>query len=240
MHQTVKYVIIIIIGVVLAFNPFKMFASADATSLFAVVGIIYGVIAAFFITAASDRLDNMRRGISEEVNSLIALSIVARRISDKNFFTKKLLPAISFFCKEVIALGSHWDDERVYIALRKLTNAVADAPLKTAKDSSLFDSLESEARVLSSARQMQKLLLESRTSISEWILIVFFSAFLLFLVNAVGLSTVYLATILPSIGTNIAILLIPLVLYKIDFLDINEEKISKKPYELVLDIVNSK
>jgi hypothetical protein len=87
---------------------------------------------------------------------------------------------------------------------------------------------------------MQKLLLESRTSISEWILIVFFSAFLLFLVNAVGLSTVYLATILPSIGTNIAILLIPLVLYKIDFLDINEEKISKKPYELVLDIVNSK
>ncbi len=114
-----------------------------------------------------------------------------------------------------------------------------DTPIRNNKEQSLFASLEDSAKTLSISKQKELFILTSRTSRTEWSLVLFFSLFLLSLVTFMQLGTSYLVSVLITAGMNISVLLLPIVTYHIDFMSVEEEAISKTPYADTIAVVNS-
>jgi hypothetical protein len=242
MHPTLKYSILAIAGgLIISLNPIRFFPFSEASTLITVIGIVYGVIAAFLISAADSRFNSIRDGISEEVNSFVAIALLAKRMNNKNFLTKvkKALCSYSKFLADS-SVRSLKDSTDVFAHLRNLSKTTAEAPVKNPKQQSLFELIEGEVSTAATAKQRQLLVLHSRTSFVEWILVIFFSIFLLFLVVSMQIpNTNYIETFLLTAGLVTAILLLPVALYHVDFMAIEAEKISTKPYLDVIDIINS-
>ncbi len=70
-------------------------------------------------------------------------------------------------------------------------------------------------------------------------MMLFFSALLLSLINLMQLQSFYLLSVIVSAGMNLAVLILPLILYRIDYLTINEARLAKTPYELVIKTIGS-
>lgn len=157
--------VVILFAFLLSMNNIKLF-SLDEISLFlTVIGLIYGLIAAFTINNAWQRFSSIRDAISEEIYALMSIYIYAREFSDKATFDK-LKSKLVEYCTDVPEIEWHdyWRNEKTHKKFRDIIRIVAKTKIKNIKDEHLFDEITTELEDAARARSMQLVLSQNRTS----------------------------------------------------------------------------
>src|SRR3989344_7696408 len=91
---------ILVLSFLLSLIRLKIFTSEETNILLTVIGLIFGLIAAFAINNSWERFSKIRDEVSEETSSLINVNNFAKGLSDSKSY-KKLKNAILEYCKDV-------------------------------------------------------------------------------------------------------------------------------------------
>ena len=227
----------IFVSLILSLNPVKL-VSLDEMGLFlTVIGIIYGLMAAFTISNAWERFSVIRDSISEETYALTSAYIYAEELSDKSGFGKfkaKLLE----YCEEVpkVSWRLYWHSEKTHQKFRDIIKIVAQMKLKNIKDEHLFDEITTDLEDAARARSSQLVLSHTRISSIQWILNIALS---LFLVAGLVFTSLpdYKLSIFIIFSMISSVLMILVVMYELDTMKVYEEEISNEPYWQIIHII---
>lgn len=223
----------------LSLNTVK-FVSLDEMSLFlTVIGIIYGLIAAFTISNSWERFSKIRDAISEEIYALTSICIYSQELSDKASFLK-LKAKIIEYCKEVpnIEWHEYWKAEKTHKKFRDIIRIVAQVKIKNIKDEHLFDEITTELEDAARSRSSQLVLSQNRISKVQWSLNIFLS---LILVGSLIFTSLpdYKLSIFIIFSMIASILMILIVIYELDSMKVAEEEVSNEPYRQVVRVIQS-
>ncbi len=228
----------IILGLAFASNPIKVFPLNQAGIFITILGIVFGIIAAFTISSSSTRFNGIRDAIASELNSIVGIGTLSKRFSDRKSF-EKIRYSLVDYIKEILKLKKGNSNRgRVYKSLRAFTSTVAAAKISNSKDGALFSSIQADIRVLSSARESQMFLLDERVSATDWVLNLFLSAALIFMIMLVQIQLSYILSFLLISTAVISILLILVTIYHLDALPISDERLVLTPYEENIEVLN--
>ncbi len=232
-------ILIIVIAFLLSLNTTRIFTLDELSLFLTVVGLIYGLIAAFTISNAWERFSSIRDAISEETYALTSAYIYSKQLSDKKV-ARDLKQRIIEYCKEVPTVEWHdyWHSEKTHKKFRGIIEAVSKIKFKTVKDSNLFDEITTEMEDAARSRNKQLILAQSRISKLQWILNIFLSVILV-----IGLTLAEIpGTTLSMFVTGsmiTAILMILIVVYELDGMKVAEEEVSNEPYFSIIKILQN-
>ena len=224
-------VVIVLISVLISLNTIQVFLT--------VVGLIYGLIAAFTINNAWERFSKIRDAVAEETNSLVTMYIFANQLTDKIAF-KKLKETLLEYTQEVptIEWREYWASEKTHKKFRNLIKIVSEIKLKNQKDIELFDEVGEELRDAAAARNAQLVLAQTRVPKLQWALNILLSAILIIGLVLVAIPNYVLSVFIVS-AMVAAVLMIFVVVYELDSMKMAEEEISNEPYRQVTRIIKS-
>jgi len=232
-------VVIIIISFLISLNTIKVFSLEEMSLFLTVVGLIYGLIAAFTINNAWERFSKIRDAVAEETNSLVTMYIFAKQLSDKVAF-KKLKETLLEYSQEIPTIEWHeyWASEKTHKKFRNLIKIVSEIKLKNQKDIELFDEVGEELRDAAAARNAQLVLAQTRVPKLQWALNILLSAILIIGLVLVAIPNYVLSIFIVS-AMVAAVLMIFVVIYELDSMKMAEEEISNEPYRQVTRIIKS-
>ena len=126
--------LIVIISFILSLNTIKIFSLEEMSLFITVIGLIYGLIAAFTINNAWERFSKIRDAVANETSSLTTLYILAKRLSDRTC-TKKLKSVMLEYCNDVpkIDWKDYWKSDKIHKKFRSLMEIVSASKIKTPK-----------------------------------------------------------------------------------------------------------
>lgn len=237
MGQRWYILIIVIISTGLTLFTTKVFSLEELSLFLTVIGLIYGLIAAFTINNAWERYSKIRDAIAEETSSLLSLYYYMKQLSDKKS-VQQFCDDLIIYCNAVpnVEWDDYWKAESVHEKFRKIQQIVAGAKLKTAKENTIFQSITNELGEATGARTTQLVLAQTKITRLQWILNIFLSVILLVGLALLKMPTANLTPII--IGAMIcAIMLIMLVIYEIDALRINDKEVFIEPYFQLVRII---
>lgn len=233
------FVLIVLFSFLLSFNRIEIF-SLDEMSLFlTVIGLIYGLIAAFSINNAWERFSKIRDAIALEIDSFDSIHSLSRQLSDKAS-VRKLKSVMIDYCNEVPKVEWHkyWEAENVHKIFKTMQKIVSEIKIKNQKDYLLLDKIIDEVSEAASARSQQLILAQSRISKIQWVLNIFLS--LILIAGLVFLQILNYTLSIFIVATMIAaILLILTVIYDLDSMKVAEEEVSIEPYRRLVKIIKS-
>jgi hypothetical protein len=237
MNQRWYISLIVVIAVVLTLFTTKVFSLEELSLFLTVIGLIYGLIAAFTINNAWERYSKIRDAIAEETSSLLALYYYMKQLSDKKRFEKFREEIISYSnAVPNVEWSDYWKAESIHEKFRNIQQIIAGVKLKTGKENALFQCMTSELGDATSARTTQLILAQTRITKLQWTLNIFLSAILL-----LGLAFLYTpsAALTPIIiaAMMCAVMLILLVIYEIDALRISDKELFIEPYYQLVKII---
>ena len=229
--------ILIIISFLISLNTIKIFSINQVGLFITVIGLIYGLIAAFTINAVWNRFDNIRNEISEEVSSLEQIWVYTRSFSNK-VFSKKVSSLILRYCQEVpnIEWKDYWLSEKTHAKFRNLVSLIATFKPKNEGESVLFDQITDEVSAASKARDKQILLSKLRLTKSQWFLNIFLSFVLVFLLAFVTIPRYSVSVIIVTVMIS-ATLIILFIMYQFDSMKILEDEVSVEPYTRLENLI---
>ncbi|MFH1307960.1 MAG: DUF4239 domain-containing protein [archaeon] len=230
--------IIILISFLISLNTFKIF-SIDETSIFlTVIGLIYGLIAAFSISNAWEKFSKIRDAVAVETNSLESLYIYSKYLSDRSSFRKIKLKILDY-CKEVpnIEWNQYWLSEKTHTKFRELVNLVAAIKINNEKDKEIFDEVSEELREAAAARNSQLVLSQTKIPKMQWILNIFLSVILVIGLIFLSIPNYYLSIFIVA-SMIASVLLILFVIYDLDSLRTAEEEVSIAPYNKLVKFIS--
>ncbi len=238
-HSYIYLVVVVLFSFLLSLNSIKLF-SLDEISLFlTVIGLIYGLIAAFTISNAWQRFSAIRDAISEEVYALMSMYIYAQEFSDKTTFGR-LKSKLIEYCMEVPEIEWHeyWRSDKTHKKFRDMIRIVAKVKIKNIKDEHLFDEITTELEDAARARSMQLVLSQNRTSKIQWLLNIFLSAIIVMglVFTSLPNSALSMFVITAMIAS---VLMILVVLYELDSMKVAEEEVSNEPYKQVVRVIKT-
>lgn len=230
-------VLALVVSFFLSLNTIKL-VSLDEMSLFlTVIGIIYGLMAAFTISNAWERFSAIRDAVAEETYALTSLFIYAGELSDKPGFGKLKAKMIEY-CEEVpkVSWKSYWHSEKTHQKFRDIIKIVAQMKLKNIKDEHLFDEITTDLEDAARARSRQLVLSHTRISNIQWILNIVLS---LFLVGGLVFTSLpdYKLSIFIIFSMISSVIMILVVMYELDAMKISEAEVSNEPYWQILKIL---
>lgn len=230
-------IIAIVISFVISLNNFKIFSIDEVSIFLTVVGLIYGLMAAFTISNSWEKFSKIRDAVSEEVASLEAVYIYSKSLSDKISF-KKIKEEILGYCKEVpeVEWREYWGSKNTHNKFRNLMNAVVNIKLKTKKDEALFEEISEELRDASSSRNTQLVLSQTKISRMQWTLNLFLSAILIIGLLFLSIPNYFLSIFIVS-SMVASVIMILFVIYELDSLKISEAEVSIAPYEELVNLI---
>ncbi|MFH1211762.1 MAG: hypothetical protein V1659_02415 [Candidatus Woesearchaeota archaeon] len=237
--RTYTYMVVaILIAFLLSFNTVKVFSLEEVSLFLTVIGLIYGLIAAFTINNAWERFSKIRDAIAEETSSLMVLYFIAKHLSDKAN-VKRLKDRLVEYCREVPELQWHeyWKSEKTHSKFRELFGIVCSLKTKTSKDANLYISIMEELRDADAARTQQLVLAQTRISKSQWFLNIFLSAILTLGVSFMQIPNYGLSIFIVTSMIACVIMLI-LVIYELDSMKAAENEVSEEPYRRVARIIS--
>ncbi len=229
----------ILVALLLSLNTIKLFPLDEMSLFLTVIGLIYGLTAAFTTNNAWERFSKIRDGIAEETNSLILIHFLAKKLSDRATF-KKLKAKTMDYCESVLKTEWHayWKCKEVHRKFRELIEICSGAKLKNKKDMALFEKIIDELRDATSARNIQLVLSQTRISNIQWALNIFLSIILI-----IGLIFTYLPDYKLSLfivfSMIASVLMILVVMYELDSMRVAEEEVSNEPYRQVIRIIHA-
>lgn len=232
-------ILAVIIAFLLSLNTIKVFSLEELSLFLTVIGLIYGLIAAFTIDNAWERFSKIRDAIAEETYALTSVYIYAKQLSDRQAF-RWLRNKILSYCKDVPEIEWHeyWKSDKTHKKFRDIISIASRAKFKVEKDSNLFDEITTDLEDASRARASQLVLAQTRISKVQWTLNIFLSGILvtgLVLLNMPSrlLSIFVIATMVA------AIIMILLVIYELDSMKYAEEEVSNEPYREVVKYIEA-
>lgn len=238
--KTYSYMVLaILFSFLLSLNSIKL-VSLDETSLFlTVIGLIYGLIAAFTINNAWERFSAIRDGISEEVYALISVYTYTKELSDKSSF-RKFKEKLLDYCKDVptIEWVDYWNSEPTHRKFRDLIRIIAQVKIKNIKDELLFNEITTELGNAARVRIRQIVLSQTRISGIQWMLNIFLSSILVLGLIFTSFPDYWLSVFIISTMVA-AILMIFIVLYELDSMKLKKEDVSNEPHRQVIRIIES-
>lgn len=223
-------IIIILISFLVSFNAVRVFPVNEMSLFLTVVGLIYGLIAAFTINNTWERFSKIRDAISEETSSLLNLYVILKKMGDKSLLGR-FSRTVKEYCNEVVQIEwkDYWSSEQTHKKFMELFDIIGEAKLKTTKHEVLYQQCYEELREASTARTQQLVLAQTKLSVVHWVLILFLSAVLVvsivFMSLPLGFMTIFISTcMMASVG------LILLVIYELDSMKTAEKEVSVDPY----------
>ena len=219
-----------IIAFLLSFNNFRILSIDEMSVFLTVVGLIYGIMAAFAISNAWERFSKIRDAVAEETNAIMTMYIYAKNMSDKASIKKLRQKAIDY-CKEVpkVDWSNYWNSEKTHQKFRDMIEIVTKMKLKGVKDVELFDDVNEELRTASTARNIQLILSRTRLSKFQWALNLFLSIILIIGLTFLNVPD-YITAIASSTLMTIAIIFILFVIYELDTLRTSDNEVSIDPW----------
>lgn len=230
-------IFIVLVAFLLSLNTIKLFSLEDMNLFLTVIGLIYGLIAAFTISGSWERFSKIRDAIANEVDALTVLFILSKHMSDRKNH-RELEKKIIEYCNHI--LTTSWSDcqiaEKTHKGFRSLADVVARKKIKNSKDSEIFGKLIDELRDISTSINQQIVLSQSTTPKIQWTLNILLSSILI-----IGLTFMKMPTDILSIfvvTTMItAIVMILYIIYELDGMKVAEEEVSYDPYKEVIRLV---
>jgi hypothetical protein len=195
-----------------------------------VVGLIYGLIAAFTINNSWERFSKIRDSIAEETSSIQNLHEILKEIADKPLM-KKFYNVIAEYCKGVLESEwyEYWLKEDVHKKFRELFDVLGSVKVSSPKDTVLYDQCFDEMHQASTSRTQQLVLAQTRLSKIQWTLLLFLSVILvisiIFLSLPSGILSIFVSTTMIT-----SIVLIFFVIYELDSMKLSEREVSVEPY----------
>lgn len=240
MRVAIGMFVAVLIALVLSFNNFRVLSIDEMGVFLTVVGLIYGIMAAFAISNAWERFSKIRDAIAEETNSIVTMYIYVKHMSDK-ISVKKLRQKAIEYCKEVpkVDWPNYWNSEKTHQKFRDMIEIVADMKLKGVKDVELFDDVNEELRTASTARNMQLILSRTRLSKFQWALNIFLSMILIIGLTFLNVPD-YATAIASSTLMTIAIIFILFVIYELDTLRTSDNEVSIDPWIKVAKFIEKR
>lgn len=239
MRQISYVVIVILVAFVLSLNVFRFFTFGQLDIFMTVIGLAYGLIAAFTINNTWERYGKIRDAIAEETASLVDMYNILKGFSDKDFL-EKVRKEIIYYCQ--FDIESEWGDgeadKKSYSKFQDIFNLVMKSEVKTDKEEILFEKCIDELRDVSSSRTKQDVLSQTKLSKLQWILLLFLSLILVISVILLEMP-IEATTIFISTSIITAVVLIILVIYELNSLKMAEKEFSVKPFEEVIRKTNS-
>lgn len=230
--------VIFTISVILLSIWIKGFFSVDdASTYLTIVGLIYGVFAAFAVQMVWERYNKIIDNLGEELTSLGNVYRLTKTLSDKKTIIKFYRKLVDYLRG---CLSTSWDDFEEAKILEKqseeLFETLSKVETKGDAESLYFGACFEELRDANTARSHQLVLSTTPLPKIIWGLLIILS---LSLVGGI-LFVVFednLLNILVKIIMSIASYSILVVIYHIDSLELSTEKVEEEPTkELILKI----
>jgi len=202
-----------------------------------VIGLIYGLLAAFSISNAWEKFSKIRDAISEETASLKAIYIYSKYLSDNASFNK-IRETILAYCTDVpkIEWKEYFNSQKTHKEFEDLINRVAAIEIKDTKDGKLFSDISGELRGAISSRNTQLILSQTKISNIQWTLNIFLS--LILIAGLTFLSMPNYSLFIFVIASMIAsIIFILVVIHEMDALEIADSEVYVAPYEEVVRLI---
>lgn len=223
-------VLAIIFSFLVSMNIYRIFPVNETSLFITVIGLIYGLIAAFTINNSWERFSKIRDAISEETSAITNIAHILKQIGDKKILKNFYLEVIAY-CKEVIEIEwyDYWSKEETHEKFNVIFEILGQIKSNNERDLVLLDSCYEELRDAARARTEQLVLSQSKLSKLQWILIIFLSLVLsisiIFLSLPGGIAAIFIS------GTMISsIVLIFFVIYELNNMKFSEQEVSISPY----------
>lgn len=235
MNKGVGYIaLIVVLSIFLGFNAFRIL-DVDSVGIFiTIIGLVYGLLAAFTINNAWERFSKLRDLIAEETSSLQNAHIFLSRCSDKKtlgLFTN----AVVEYCSavKVTEWKAYWEDTKTTKIFEDVLRIVVDMKHRNDPQLVMYDKCLDEIREASTSRTSQLVLSRNRLPKVQWILIIFLSAILVFCVSFLAMPLSYSTAFMTSVMVA-SVLLILLIVYDLDSLKVAEQEVSEDPYQKLI------
>ena len=234
------YYLILIVGFsfLISLNTYRFFSIGEMSIFLTVIGLIYGLIAAFSISNSWERFSRIRDAISEETASLKTIYIYSKYLTDKLAFSgirKKILA----YCSEVpkIEWKEYFDSQKTHQKFEDLIHLVAGIKIKDEKDTELFGAICEELRYASSSRNLQLIISQTKISKTQWLLNIFLSLILIIGLAFLSIPN-YSLSIFVVASMISSIIFILIVIYEMDSLKIADTEVYISPYIEVVNLIN--
>jgi ABC-type multidrug transport system fused ATPase/permease subunit len=229
--------LIVIISVFVSLNTFRVFSIEEISILLTVIGLIYGLIAAFSISNSWEKFSKIRDAISEETASLKIVFIYSKYLTDKASFLK-IKNKVLEYATEVpkIEWREYAKKNSIHKKFEELIDLVASIRIKDERDEGLFSNISEELREAISSRNIQIIISKTRISWLQWALMIFLSAILIIGLALLEIpnSSLYLFII---VSMTLSILFILYVIQELDSLKIADREVYVEPYEEVVSLI---
>lgn len=218
----------------LSMNAFRFLSFTQVDIFITIIGLAYGLIAAFTINNVWERFGKIRDSIAEETASLVDMYNILSVFGDKRLLAKVKREIVEYCQHEI---RTPWSDhEADKIAGKKFEDVfemVVKTKVETPHEEILFEECLNEMRDVSSARTRQMILARTRLSKIQWGLLLFLSVTLIgavtFLEMPIGWVSIFIST--SVIAT---VVLIIMVIYELNSLHMAEREVSEEPFEEVI------
>lgn len=221
---------IVILAFLFSLNRVKIFSLDELGLFLTVIGLIYGLIAAFTISNSWERFSKIRDNISAETSALETFYLFGKKLSDQETFTH-IKNSLSSYLADVptIEWKDYWKSEKTHTKFRKIVEAFPGIAIDNAKDSEIFDDMGDELKNAAAARTSQLVLSQTRLTKIQWILNIFLSLVLMISIIFLDIDDPYVSIFIVS-TMLISIAMIMLVIYELDSMQIAEQEVSIEPY----------
>ena len=229
--KTFGYIVIaVLVSFVLAMNVFRVFPLNETSMFITVVGLIYGLMAAFTINNVWERFSKIRDAIAEEVSSLLHIQFMLTSFADKKT-VKAFSDQLVKYCNLILVTDwkVYWVAQNVHNNFFELYKILGGIKTKDDKESALYSACLAEMNQSSTARTHQLVLAQSKLSTLQWGLIGVLSLILTISVVFLALPKGLLSFFITA-ATAFSIALILLVIYEFNALEIDKQEISNEPY----------
>jgi hypothetical protein len=238
MRTYVYLLFALFVAALLSLNSFKLFTLDEISLFITVVGLMYGLMAAFTINNAWERFSKMRDAISQETDGLITMWIYTKHMSDKKS-VELIRTQVIEYCDEAprIEWDNYWKSVETHKKFHTLIDLISEMKVKNQKDALLFAELSEELRSATTGRNSELILSTTKVSPMQWTLNIFLSFILIVGLTLLGLPN-YTLTIFTVSTMVAAIIMILCVIYELDTLKFAEKETFCDPYAQVIRVVS--
>jgi len=237
--KSIYYLVLVMaLSFLISMNTFRVFSIEDMSFFLTIIGLTYGLVAAFSIDNSWEKFSKIRDAISQETASLKAIYLYSKYLSDKaisNNIKKKILA----YCVEVpkVEWEEYHGNRKTHQKFEDLIDLVAMIIIKDTRDSELFGVISEELRYAISSRSSQLVLSQTKISTTQWTLNIFLSAILILGLTCLSLPHYLLATFMVASMIS-SIIFILIVIHEMDSLKTSDKEVYIEPYKDIVNLIN--
>jgi hypothetical protein len=233
---SVQVGLLVLLGLVAALLLPGYYSINEVTLYLTVVGLIYGLMAAFAIGVAWNRYMKITEGLHEELTSTFNMYLMMKHSSDKKT-AKAIIRQLLDYAESArkISWNDYFGAEKVHAKFRKLFEIISKTKVRTSADEELFAASLDELRDASTARNVQLTLSHTPLSVALWGLLVLLSGSIVIGIFFVAFDNPVLG-VLTKVVMSTAVFAMLIVLRQIDTLQLAAKELHEEPINQIIEL----